>query len=305
MRSMIGCASLLAFAALSGAACGDTTAGDLFPADAGLSSLPVLGGRGGRGGAPLPGGNAGSGGSTSVPDAGSGDGGSGAEPPCSTDEDCADGSVCTIDSCVDTACVSEPVAAGVACGDALDGECSHPDTCDGAGVCAANDEADGAPCSGGACAAGACAPDEPPPACPAAVVSELPFEASWRTVGGVDLYQGTCDIPGTPDFAVVFTAPETGVYRFEAAGAAGTDDPEPDPESELADSVLTIVSGSCTGVGAAELECNDDANDQTFASRIDLVLEAGQSVTVYANEFQEVLPGGGSGTLGIRRLSND
>ena len=305
MRPILGCGALLACAAVSGAGCGDTTAGDLFPGDAGVSGLPARGGRGGRGGLPGPGGSAGSGGSASQPDAGSGEAGTGAALPCDSDDDCADGSACTVDTCLDAACVREPVALGAACGDGLDTECSHPDTCDGAGACVENHEQEGVACSGGACAAGECVPTEPASDCPAAVAAELPFEASWRTVGGVDLYRGSCDVDNTPDFAVVFTAPEAGVYRFEAAGAEGDDDPEPDPQSELADSVLTIVAGSCAGRDAAQLDCNDDAGDQTFDSRVDLVLEAGQSVTLYVNEFQEVLPGGGSGTVGIRRLSND
>jgi hypothetical protein len=296
---------MLVLAAASGA-CGDTTAGDLFPGDAGVSGLPALGGRGGRGGSPGPGGSAGSAGSASQPDAGGvGDGGTESSTSCTGDDDCADGSDCTIDTCVDAACVSTPVAAGVACGDALESECTRPDTCDGAGICAANHEQDGVVCADGACAAGECTPAEPAADCPSVIATELPFEASWRTVGGVDLFQGSCDIADTPDFAVVFTVTETGVYRFEAAGVVGDDDPEPDPQSELADSVLTVVAGSCAGRDAMQLDCNDDANDQTFDSRVDLVLEAGQSVTVYVNEFREVSPGGGSGTVSIRQLQND
>jgi hypothetical protein len=147
-------------------------------------------------------------------------------------------------------------------------------------------------------------PEQPGPACPAAVAAELPFEESWRTVGGVDLYRGECDIDNTPDFAVVFTAPETGLFRFDAAGVVGEDDP--DLEDQLADSVLTIVAGNCAGQDATELLCNDDDTDRdTFDSRLDLLLEAGQTVTVYVREFEEVLPGGGSGTVSIRALSND
>lgn len=54
-----------------------------------------------------------------------------------------------------------------------------------------------------------------------------------------------------------------------------------------------------------QLDCNDDATDNTLSSRLDLVLQAGQTVTVYVREFEEVLPGGGSGTVSIRALSND
>ena len=301
MRSALACGGTLAMAALSGAACGDTTAGELFPGDAGVSGLPVLGGRGGRGGVPLAG-NAGSGGRASEPDAGSGEGGASSPPACTVDDECADGNACTVDTCVGAVCLHDPVAAGTGCGSALDGECTHPDACDGAGTCLANDEGDGVACVGGACAAGECIAAEPLPDCPAAIAAELPFQASWRTVGGVDLYRGSCDVADTPEFAVVFSAPLTAVYRFDAAGAEGEADPESDPESELADSVLTIAAGSCTGTAAEQLGCNDDADDQTFDSRVDLRLEAGQTVTVYVNEFREL--GGGSGTLSISQLSN-
>ena len=303
MRSIFGCCGLLAIASIWSAACGDTTAGNLFPGDAGFSALPALGGRDGRGGLP---GRSGAGGSAGTPDAGPEDAPADSAPPCSSDEECADGNECTIDRCELGACVQELAGAGSECGSALDGECTHADSCDGAGACLPNDESDGVACTGGVCGAGQCVlAQEPTSDCPAATVAELPFSASWRTVGGVDLYRGTCDINGTPDFAVVFTAPLTAVYRFDAAGVVGDNDPEGDPESELADSVLMIAAGSCAGVGAEQLGCNDDANDQAFDSRIDLRLEAGQTVTVYVNEFQEVLPGGGSGTLSIRQLSND
>lgn len=307
MRSILGCWGLLALAGVGGAACGNVTAGELFPGDAGVSALlPVLGGRGGRGGSSPPAG-AGSGGSSSVvPDAGNGAGTPDAAE-CVNDDACADGNTCTDDSCADGVCVHDVAAAGRACGDAADGECSHPDSCDGAGTCVANDESDGTACTGGACAAGQCLPASPAPGgdCPGAVAAELPFEASWRTVGGVDLYQGSCDVDDTPEFSVVFMAPVSAVYRFEAGGVVGEDDPETDPQSELADSVLTVAAGNCAGRGAEQLGCNDDATDDTFDSRVDLRLEAGQVVTVYVNEFRELLPGGGSGNVSIRQLSGN
>jgi hypothetical protein len=138
------------------------------------------------------------------------------------------------------------------------------------------------------------------------VVSALPFSTSWRTVAGTDLYDGTCDGNDTPDFAVVFTAPVAGRYRFEAAGVAGMGDPEGNDgdsdNDEVADSVLTVAEGSCGGRNATQVDCNDDAAGNTLDSRLDLPLTEGQSVTVYANEFHEVLPGGGSGTLTITQL---
>jgi hypothetical protein len=242
-------------------------------------------------------------------DAGIGAAGAGGEPACTDDADCIDGNACTEDACEGGACAHAPAALGTECGDAAAGECTRPDSCDGAGACLANDEEDGGACSVGACAAGECVPSGPAPECPAAIVAQLPFETSWRTVGRSDLYGGRCDAANTPDFAVVFSVQQTAVYRFDAAGVVGTDDPESDPQSELAaelaDSVLTIATGSCAGADAAQLGCNDDSGDgNTFNSRVDLRLEAGQTVTVYVNEFSEVVPGGGSGTLAIRQLSN-
>jgi hypothetical protein len=306
MRSILGCSGLFAMASIWSAACGDATAGDLFPGDAGISGLPVLGGRGGRGGLSGRSGSGGLGGAPASNEADAGIGAAGAvgEPSCTEDRECIDDNACTDDTCASGECVHGPAALGEGCGSAAEGECTRPDSCDGAGACVANDLENGAACSAGACAAGACVASEPAPECPVGIVTELPFETNWRTVGRADLYGGTCDGENTPDFAVVFGVPQTAVYRFEAGGVAGTDDPESDPQSELADSVLTVAAGSCAGVGADQLGCNDDTGN-TFDSRVDLRLEAGQTVTVYVNEFSEVVPGGGSGTLTIRQLSND
>ena len=132
----------------------------------------------------------------------------------------------------------------------------------------------------------------------------------WRTVGRVDLYEGGCDVENTPDFALVFTAPADGTYRIEAAGEVGDNDPELGGEdaSELADSVLTIATGACGGFAAMSLGCNDDIPGNgvpgggEFDSLIDLSLEAGDTITIYVNEFGEIVPGGGSGTLSITQL---
>ncbi len=70
----------------------------------------------------------------------------------------------------------------------------------------------------------------------------------------------------------------------------------------LADSVITVVDGACQGFDATQLECNDDIQNQNFDSQVVLLLDEGQTVTVYAGEVREVLPGGGSGTVRITRL---
>jgi hypothetical protein len=310
--------AVLAGAVLTGAvlpmACGDGKAGDLFSKDAGLFELPPaggrsgLGGRGGRGGSSGVGGASGRGGTAGTRDeADAGPDASGnaeAGPGC--DLTCADGNECTTDTCDgEGVCTHSPLGAGEACGSGRNDECTSPDACDGNGVCLPNDGDDGAPCPGGSCTLGECVEGQPV-GCPAEVVSALPFTANWSTVGGTDLYDGTCDAAGTPDFSVVFTAPATATYRFAAAGVVGTGDPEAsDGDSdndEVADSVLTIAAGSCGGRNAPERDCNDDAAGNTLDSRIDLQLTEGESVTVYVNEFHEVLPGGGSGTLDISQL---
>jgi hypothetical protein len=310
--------AVLAGAALTGSglavACGDGTAGDLFSNDAGLFEVPPaggrsgLGGRGGRGGSSGVGGRAGTGGAAGAAgeaDAGLDAGGSTPDAGPGCDPACIDDNECTVDGCDSEGnCTHAPRGAGEACGSGRDDACTSPDSCDGNGVCLPNDGADGAACPGGSCTAGECI-DGQPVGCPADVVSAVPFSTDWRTVGGTDFYDGTCDGPGTPEFAVVFTAPGAGLYRFAAAGVVGTGDPEnaaDDSASELADSVLTIAEGSCGGRNATQVDCNDDAPGNTLDSRVDLQLTAGQSVTVYVNEFHEVLPGGGSGTLTITQL---
>lgn len=84
-------------------------------------------------------------------------------------EECDDGNTDDGDCC-SFDCLYEP--AGTACGDASDGPCDNPDTCDGAGNCEANNEPDGFLCDDGddcstvdACIAGVCegGPDETEP----------------------------------------------------------------------------------------------------------------------------------------------
>ena len=201
-------------------------------------------------------------------------------------------------------CVPNHESAGAACGSPLDDACTHPDACDGGGACSANDVGNGSECEGGSCTAGVCVEDQPV-GCPVELVTAVPFETNWRTVGGVNLFRGACDLNGTPDYAVVFTAPADGTFRFDAAGLVGTDDPESGAGNteELADSVLTIADGNCQGPDANQRGCNDD-NDGSLDSRLDLILNEGETVTVYVGEFGEVLPGGGSGTLSITQLDN-
>lgn len=208
--------------------------------------------------------------------------------------------VCTSpDSCDGLGiCAPRHAVPGTPCGDDDEDECSGADECDAAGACSPNDLPNGSECDDGSCTLGECI-DGQPVGCPAEVVNDVPFSTTWRTVGRVNLFGGGCDIGGTPDYAVVFTAPTTGTFRFEAAGVAGEGDPEsglPGAE-ELADSVLTIAEGSCEGMDAMQLACNDDIPEDSLDSLLELALDQGDVVTVYVGELRE--PEGGSGTLSI------
>jgi hypothetical protein len=64
--------------------------------------------------------------------------------------------------------------------------------------------------------------------------------------------------------------------------------------------MLTVAEGSCGGQAATQLGCNDDIQpNMNLDSRFERALSAGDVVTVYASEIDQVLPGGGSGTLSI------
>lgn len=297
----------MSMAMMGALACGEAEVDDLFPVDGGISTISPLGGLGGRSGLGGRGATGGRGGlgraGTSGASSEAGAGGADAGVACD-EASCSDDNDCTEDICGAEGCEHVPLEAGVACGSSASDECTQPDACDGEGRCEPNDEPPGAECEGGACAGGDCVSEQPSD-CPAAVVAELPFQQSFRTVGGVDLYPSSCDQPNVPDFAVVFTAPVTGTFRFEAEGEVGADDPESgvhDIGSELADSVLTVVDGSCAGAGAEELACNDDFTSGELGSRLDLLLEEGRTVTVYVGELAEPLPGGGSGSVSITLL---
>ena len=77
-----------------------------------------------------------------------------------------DGNQCTNDQCNGTnpLCQHPNRAPGVACGSGADTDCDNPDTCNGAGACQANNEANGTtcttdnnPCTVDQCGAGVCA----------------------------------------------------------------------------------------------------------------------------------------------------
>jgi len=301
MRAIPACLGLFGWGLLLVTACSGS-AGDLFTPGGGNAGVTGLGGRGGRGGTGNIGGRGGSGvgGEAGSLDGGLEDGGLDGDAGVACDGGCDDGNDCTVDICDANECRHPLAEEGALCGSDRNDECTTPDSCDAQGECLPNDAPNGSECNAGSCTLGECIEGQPV-GCPALVVPGLPFSTGWRTVGGVNLYNGACDVANTPDFAVVFTAPAAGAYLIEAAGELGTNDPEGngDEASNLADSVLTIAAGACGGLGAPEINCNDDIAAGQLDSSIRLELADGETITIYVNEYGEVVPGGGSGTLSI------
>jgi hypothetical protein len=93
-------------------------------------------------------------------------GGGGASGDCQGPADCTSlTDECNTGACEAGSCVAKPAPSGATCGDPGMSVCGQPDTCDGAGTCAANNQPDGTVCDsdlcadsqqcmGGACAAG-------------------------------------------------------------------------------------------------------------------------------------------------------
>jgi len=293
-------------------ACSDDKTENLFPdTDAGsLGGRTGGGGSGGSsrgvGGSGGTGGNAaGSGGSagSDVPggsggqDAGLGDAG------CQGALDCDDQNACTVESCAGGVCVAGGFAAtGTLCGSATDDACSDPDTCDAQGICQPNHALLGASCgSGGSCTEGQCVGGQAVD-CPVDVATTVPFNTSWSSVGRPSLFGGDCEQSGTPDYALVFTAPQTGTFRFAAHALvdstpySGADPKRPPEAPPDGDAIIIVAAGSCAGQAALQLGCNDDF-EGNIDSQLDLQLEDQQQVTVYLNERTQT--GGGTGTLSI------
>jgi uncharacterized protein (DUF779 family) len=86
------------------------------------------------------------------------------------------------------------------------------------------------------------------------------------TAGKDDLFQPSCGSAGTPDGVFAWRAPSGGRYRFDTLGSQF-------------DTVLSLWTGDvCDG---QEMACNDDDEyGLTSASRIDVQLEAGETVYV-------------------------
>jgi hypothetical protein len=222
--------------------------------------------------------------------------------PCGSniDDECTDPDVCDGVG----QCAPNHAAAGSPCGNTTDTDCENPDVCAN-GLCLANDEPNGTACTSGSCTLTVCVEGQPV-GCPAEVAADAPFTTPWSSVGRPDLYVGGCDEAGTPDYALVFTAPATATFRFTVTGRVdetpytGADQSEPFTSPPDGDAVLTVVSGSCAGGGAAQVACNDDAQEGSLDAQLDVPLTSGEVVTLYLNERTQT--GGGTGTLTITQL---
>jgi hypothetical protein len=196
--------------------------------------------------------------------------------------------LCAADTCDGAgACVPRALAAGTACGESSG--CGQP-ACSTEGECVADNDPNGSACPGGSCSVGVCILGQRV-GCPLEVVTSVPFETNWNSAGRPDLYRGSCQNAGTPDYSVLFTAPSAGRFRFDASGSP--------------DSVLTLTSGACSASNAAQLQpCNDDVGNGNGNgnrdSRVELTLTLGQVLTVYVSEFDA--GDSGSGTLRITAL---
>ncbi len=202
-------------------------------------------------------------------------------------------------------------AAGGAGGSGGDGDgdggsaASDGGSADGSGGDGDSQPPDAGAGQGGSCTGGSCG--GPPSECAVDTVSTVPFMTSWSSVGRLNLYNGGCDSQGTPDYALVFTAPQAGTFRITAAAlvdavpytGAGDASGVPDGPAD-GDSVMTVVRGGCAGPDAQQFECNDDVAMGIVNSQLDLGLDAGEIITVYLNELTQT--GGGTGTLGITLL---
>jgi hypothetical protein len=204
-------------------------------------------------------------------------------------------------------CSTNNAAVGLPCGDDTESECARHDVC-GTGVCLPNDVPNGTACTGGSCTLGQCISDQPV-GCPIDVVNSVPATIHWSSVGSPDLFGGDCDEAGTPDYALLFTAPSTGTFRFVVHGLidstpyTGADTSNSPPTAPPdGDAVISVAEGSCAGPASEQAGCNDDGpqGGDDLDSQLDLTLSEQQVVTVYLNERTQ--RGGGTGTLSITLL---
>ena len=99
-------------------------------------------------------------------DPGSGGGGAGGSGGCAGDSMCNDGLICTVDTCVEGACIFTPMAAGSSCID--DDICNGEETCNDRGQCLAGTSIadDGVACTADTCdPASGMVTHEPIPSC--------------------------------------------------------------------------------------------------------------------------------------------
>jgi len=160
---------------------------------------------------------------------------------------CGDaGSQCVnADACLDGVCHDNGfLAAGTACGDSSDTECTHPDTCNGIGLCLVHDEADGVACGD---AGSACVHED---TCSKGLCADNGFEAAGTACG--DSSSGACDSADTCSGAGLCLANH--VADGASCGDAGTACVNAD----------ACVGGACQdhGFQPAGTACGDPSSSQ-------------------------------------------
>jgi len=196
---------------------------------------------------------------------------------CEVDIDDCVANTCVNGSCVDQvnafSCVCDPGWTGANC-DEVPGICDA-NPCANGGECIENADGSSFTC---VCASGFTGPDctTPYDACGGEVEdlgSTVPQSVLGISLEGLnDDLDSACSNAGGPDRAYTFTAPAAGGYRFDTQGSGG-------------DPVLAILN-DC---GGPELACNDDT--VALQSQLDIVMEAGETVTIFLDSYNVPPPG--------------
>ncbi|MBI4717246.1 MAG: hypothetical protein HY763_05540 [Planctomycetes bacterium] len=188
-----------------------------------------------------------------------------------------DGNGCTTDTCMAATgtVLHTPLPAGTACGDPADTDCSHPDTCDGAGACVGNHEPDGSPCDDG------------------------------NPCTGDSCFQGTCygtaaAVEGLPCDDGNFCTANDGCHTGQCVGDAGLADGTPCNDGSVCTGNDHCSGGACTGVNICvptiSLQPVSATGPYTVVGNEILLRDAGVEVTLEARFF------GWSGATGSPQL---
>ncbi len=242
------------------------------------------------------GGGSGGGGSTTTT-ATTGGGGTTSAPACSGDGDCTgEATECADSVCTDGACTPAPKAAGTSCGPAPTSTCDLPDTCDGAGTCAALVAPDGAFCSDcpagagkcAACKAGACGD------CTGSRATEKSFRtplsaSGWQLTGGWAIYEQT---PPSGAVPTVFSHRVLGTDGNRAHPYPGNEHEEStatSPPTVLSDTI-SFLSWNWDEGFQYDLKAVQVSADGTNWQSIAVCPQGGQPEFAFCNAWDPSLP---------------